>query len=69
MDAAEFEMARGGVVDNRATVLTQRFNYAYVNTQDIGAAMQAVNELLDTPLTLEQFRRLTNRCRKKKKGA
>ncbi len=35
--------------------LGKRFNFAFTRTKDLQTAMAAVNELLDKPLTYQEF--------------
>ena len=56
MDRTTFETAMDMRSPDASTVrLTKRFNYAFQETQDLQSAMAAVNELLERPLTYQQF--------------
>ncbi len=56
MDRTDFESAlRASPPDSSVARLTRRFNHAFRATQDLDCAMAAVNELLDRPLTYQEF--------------
>ena len=56
MDRTSFEAAMNTrVPETTVTRLTKRFNFAFQTTQDLQSAMAAVNELLEQPLTYQQF--------------
>ncbi len=56
MDRMDFEAAlRTSPPDASVARLTRRFNHAFRATQDLDCAMAAVNELLDRPLTYQEF--------------
>ena len=56
MDPASFE-ASMNVKTPEASVrrLTERFEFAFRATRDLQTAMAAVNELLERPLTYQEF--------------
>jgi hypothetical protein len=56
MDQATFESSMNSrSPEASVTRLTKRFNHAFRATQDLQSAMAAVNELLDRPLTYQEF--------------
>lgn len=56
MDRTTFEACMGArSPDASISRLTKRFNFAFRATQDLQTAMAAVNELLDRPLTYQEF--------------
>lgn len=56
MDRHTFETSlRASPPDTSVARLTKRFNHAFRSTQDLDSAMAAVNELLDRPLTYQEF--------------
>jgi len=56
MDRVTFEAAMNGrSPDTTVGRLTRRFNDAFRRTQDLATAMAAVNELLERPLTYQEF--------------
>lgn len=56
MNRETFEAAMNAPpIDTSGRGLMKRFEFAFSQTQDIALAMAAVNELLDTPLTYQQF--------------
>lgn len=56
MDRDMFETSlRASLPDTSVARLTKRFNHAFRTTQDLDSAMAAVNELLDRPLSYQEF--------------
>jgi hypothetical protein len=56
LDRATFDAAMSNrSPDATVTRLTKRFNFAFRTTKDLQSAMAAVNELLERPLTYQEF--------------
>ncbi len=56
MDPASLEAAfRAPAPDRSLAKLARRFEHAFRSTQDLDSAMAAVNELLDRPLSYQEF--------------
>ena len=56
LDRTTFEAAMNHRAPDATTVrLTQRFEFAFRASRDLQTAMAAVNELLEQPLTYQQF--------------
>jgi hypothetical protein len=56
LDRTTFESSMNARAPEATVVrLTKRFNHAFRETQDLQTAMAAVNELLDRPLTYQEF--------------
>jgi hypothetical protein len=56
VDSASLEAAfRAPPPDRSLARLTRRFEHAFRATQDLDSAMAAVNELLDRPLSYQEF--------------